>query len=305
MAISDNFSTATAVSFTVFYISIFILSTVGNTWVLVNCYKTLKRRHSPFMWLLVNLASADLLFTSLSVFNIIGFWWRWVGGNGTCKLQGFFIEASYTTSIMTLVTISFERLKATTDPFNARARSWFTREYLKPLIIWGLSLLVCAPLLYIYGVETHKDDNVVCVTRKQGNIAQQIYYSLHTTFFFAIPLLYIGFTQIRIYLTLRTRVTPSSELFTSRSNKRHRKATKTLAALTIAFVVCWSPFMVTRTLIYFHLASEGLVWRASQLLIFLNTGLDPLLYGLYDRDMKSLLRRVLLKNKNNTIPSMS
>ena len=303
MAVSDNIAAPAWVLFIAIYISVFILSTVGNTCVLLTCYKTLKRRHSPFMWLLVNLATADLLFTLLSVFNMIGYLWRWVGGNNTCKLQGFFVEASYTTSIMTLVTISYQRLKAITDPFSTRARGWFNREYLKPVIIWGLSLLVCTPLLQIYDVKT-VDGNVACITTRDGVTVPQIYYSLHTALFFAVPLFYMIFTQIRIHLALRTSVTPTSKLFTSRAQRRHKKATKTLAALTIAFVICWSPFMVNRTLIYFRLAPKGLIWRASQLLIFLNTGLDPLLYGFIDGHLKSLLRRVLCKNRDNTVTSL-
>ena len=303
MTVSDNVAAPGLVLFIVIYTSVFILSTVGNTWVLLTCYKTLKRRYSPFKWLLVNLAMADLLFTLLSVFNMIGYLWRWIGGNNTCKLQGFFVEASYTTSIMTLVTISYQRLKATTDPFSSRARDWCSREYLKPVIIWGFSLLVCTPLLQIYSVKT-VDSNVACMTTRNGVIVPQIYYSLHTTLFFAAPLFYMIFTQIRIHLALRTSVTPTSKLFTSRAQRRHKKASKTLAALTIAFIICWSPFMVNRTLIYFRLAPKGLIWRASQLLIFLNTGLDPLLYGLYDGDLKSLLRRVLYKNRDNTVTSL-
>ena len=77
---------------------------------------------------ILNLATADLLFTLLSVFNMIGY--LWVGGKYTCKLQGFFVEASYTTSIMTLETISYQRLKATTDPFSTRARRGSTRNTL-------------------------------------------------------------------------------------------------------------------------------------------------------------------------------
>ena len=303
MAVIDNIAAPASVLFIVIYITVFILSTVGNTWVLLTCYKTLKRRYSPFTWLLVNLATADLLFTLLSAFNMIGYLWRWVGGNNTCKLQGFFVEASYTTSIMTLVTISYHRLKATTDPFSSRARVWYSREYLKPVIIWGLSLLVCTPLLQIYSVKT-EDSNVACMTTRNGIIVSQIYYSLHTTLFFVAPLFYMIFTQIRIHLALRTSVTPTSKLFTSRAQRRHKKASKTLAALTIAFIICWSPFMVNRTLIYFRLAPKGLIWRASQLLIFLNTGLDPLLYGLYDGDFKSLLRRVLYRNRDNTVISL-
>ena len=225
MAVSDNIAAPACVLFIAIYISVFILSTVGNTCVLLTCYKTLKRRHSLFMWLLVNLATADLLFTLLSVFNMIGYLWRWIGGNNTCKLQGFFVEASYTTSIMTLVTISYQRLKATTDPFSSRARDWCSREYLKPVIIWGFSLLVCTPLLQIYSVKT-EDSNVACMTTRNGIIVPQIYYSLHTTLFFVAPLFYMIFTQIRIHLALRTSVTPTSELFTSRAQRRHKKGYK-------------------------------------------------------------------------------
>lgn len=293
MAVSNNFSTLAYVLFSLFYTTLFVLSSVGNTWVIIICYKTLRRRHAPFMWLLANLASADLFFTFLSLFNAVGFLWQWVGGSCSCKLQGFLLEASYTTSIITLGLISYQRIKALTDPFNARIRSWPNREYIKLVMIWGLSVAVCSPLVYIYSVETEEDGDVVCLTTTRGNIVPQIYYSLHTTFFFLIPLLYMIFTQSRIFRTLRTNVMPVSNLFITKSNQRHRKVAKTLAALTIAFVLCWSPFMIARTLIYFHLASLGLFWRVSQLLIFLNAGLDPLLYGYYGGNLKSTLRRVL------------
>jgi len=298
MAISNRFSTPIGVLFAAFYTTVFILSTVGNTWVLVTCYKTLKRRHFPFIWLLATLASADLSFTFLTVFNSVGYFHQWVGGNSTCKLQGFLLEASYTASIITLVIISYQRRKALTDPFDARTRIWPLREYKKLVLIWGLSLAVCSPLLHIYYVRTNRNSEVVCVTLKASgkDTTPKIYYSLHTTFFFAIPLLYIILTQCRIFQTIRTSVVPINNLFMKRSTQRHRKAAKTIAALTVAFVLCWSPFMITRTLIYFHMASPGLVWRASQLLIFLNAALDPLLYGFFGGNLKSSLRRVLLRN---------
>ncbi|XP_078356969.1 galanin receptor 2b-like [Oculina patagonica] len=294
MATSDDFSTLTVALFCAFYATVFILSTIGNTWVLATCYKTLKRRYFPFMWLLANLATADLSFTFLTVFNSVGFLWQWVGGNSTCKLQGFLLEASYTTSIITLVIVSHQRLRALTDPFNARIRSWQNREYIKLVVIWGLSLFVCSPLVYIYRVKTEEDGDVVCLTTTRGNIVLQIFYSLHTTFFFVIPLLYMIFTQSRIFRTLRTIIVPIENTFIAKSNQRQRRFAKTLAALTIAFVFCWSPFMVTRTLIYFHMASPGFVWRVSQFLIFLNTVLDPLLYGFFGGNLKSSLRTVFL-----------
>ncbi|XP_078358768.1 galanin receptor 2a-like [Oculina patagonica] len=296
MTTNDNISPLMFIIFLVFYSTVFIISIVGNTWVLVTCYKSMKRnRDTPLMWLVANLASADLLFTFLTILNAVSFVWRWVGGDTTCKLQGFLIETSYTTSITTLVIISYQRLKAITDPFNARTTNWSNKEYIKIVIIWVSCLAVCSPLAHVYRVET-KDGRAVCANTTWGPVGRQIYYSLHAIFFFAIPLLYMIFTQRNIFRALRTRVLPIRNSFITRSNHRHKKVARTLAALTTAFVFCWSPFMITRTLLYFYLVSPGLVWRGSQLLICLNAALDPLLYGFYGGNLKSALRRVLRCN---------
>ena len=297
MAASDDTPMYMVVIFIIFYSTVFLMSTVGNTWVIITCYKNLKQRHFPLMWLVGNLAFADLLFTFLTIFNVIAFLWRWVGGEGTCKLHGFLVEATYTTSITTLVLITFQRLKAITDPFNARINSWTSRECIKLAIIWFLCFTVCSPLMFIYRVVAQENGVTVCINTTWGDIGRQIYYSIHATFFFGIPLLYMIFTQSLIHRALQTRVVPIiSNSFIARTNQRHKKVAKTLAALSIAFVLCWSPFMVTRTLIYFHLASPDLIWRASQLLICLNAALDPILYGYYGDNLKSVLMRLVRCN---------
>lgn len=84
------------------------------------------------------------------------------------------------------------------------------------------------------------------------------------------------YAQISIFLTLRYGV------FNFRSKttlqRRRRALIDVLAALTLAFVTCWSPFVVVRTLKYSSLTVEGYVWKASQLLILLNAALEPILY---------------------------
>ena len=170
------------VFFCAFYTVVFIFSTVGNVWVMITCYKTLKRRCFPFMWLVANLASADLLFTLLSLLNAISFLWRWVGGDITCKVQGFLIETTYTTSITTLVIISYKRLKAITDPFNARIRIWPSREYSRLVMIWALCLAVCSLLLYIYRVETNQEGKEVAPTQHEEKLVDK-YTTVCTQFF--------------------------------------------------------------------------------------------------------------------------
>lgn len=220
-------------------------------------------------------------FTLLTLLNAISYLWRWVGGDITCKVQGFLIEATYTTSITTLAVISYQRLNAITDPFNSRTKAWSSRDYYKPFIIWGLCLVVCLPLLHMYRVETYENGEVHCSNATWGTTGRQIYYSLHAVFFFAIPLLYMIFTQFQIRHALRSRVKvlPMRNSYIMKHNQQHKKVARTLAALTITFVLCWSPFMITRTLIYFHKASSNFIWTACQLLICLNAALDPILYG--------------------------
>ena len=301
---SDSFPLALLVSFLVFYFSVFILSTVGNTWVLVTCYKDLKRKGSSLMWFVLNLATADLLFTCLTIFNGIAFLCCWVGGEIVCKLHGFLVETTYTASITTLVMISYERLTAITDPLNARARNFANKGHRKLLIIWGICLAVCFPLLILYRMELDQaSGEFVCNNKAWGHIGRQIFYSLHAFFFFVFPLSYMIFSQSKIFLALRTRRIVPSQLSqgVERSNRRHQKVAKTLFALTIVFVICWSPFVMTRTLMYFHLTQPGAIWRVSQLLICLNALLDPIMYGVYGGNLKTTLLRCCRKSPRNRL----
>ena len=296
MVNSSSFSLSLVVFFAIFYSAVFIVSVFGNIWVLITCYITLRRTHFPVMWFLANLASANLLFTLLTVFNTIGFYWRWIGGDVTCKLQGFLVEATYTVSITTLLVLSYQRLKAIVDPFNARINSRPRKEFLKTVTIWVLCLAVCSPLVPIYRVEIQENGELLCTNTTWGSIGRQIFYGLHAILYFIIPLSYMIFSQTQIFRALCSRSRLINNNFTERSNRQHRKVAKTLAALTAAFVICQSPFMVTRTLLYFHLASYGFIWRGSQLLICLNVALDPLLYGYFGGNLNSVLQRLLRCN---------
>lgn len=293
MAANDGVLSIPLVVFGVTYYSLmFILSTLGNSFVLFICYKTIKRRPSSLKWFIANLAVADLTFALLSTFDLISYVWTWVGGQLSCKLQSFSIETCYTVSMTTLVLISFERLKAVVEPFSVRLS---TREtvYKKLISSWVLSVVAASPLLYAY--QSHADNSgaVICTNNTLGDLGRQIYYGIHAVCFFVVPLIYMIYAQSAIFLTLRSNVFLTQNTFSTSHTKRHLKAAKPLVALTIAFAICWSPFTIVRALIYFHLTDEGYVWRASQLLILSNTVLDPILYGIYGGKLKPFLKRLL------------
>lgn len=288
---NDGISLPLVIFGSCFYFVVYTLSLTGNCFVLSVCYK---RRASSLKWFIANLAIADLTFAVLSILDIVSFLWTWVGGQVTCKIQCFLIEACYTTSIMTLVLISYERIKAVVDPFNARL-SDPERAYKKVIALWAVSLVVVSPLLYAYQVTADANSKVICTNEPFGDLGRQAYYSIHSVCLFIIPLIYMIYAQTTIFLTLRSsvRIFPTQNSFAASFTNRHRKVAKTLAALTLAFIICWSPFMIVRTLMYFHLSSDGHIWRSSQLLVLLNTALDPILYGIYGENLnlKQSLKR--------------
>ena len=298
MATNHGISLPLVIFGSCFYFFAYAFSITGNCVVLSVCYK--RSGSSSLRWFIANLAIADLTFALLSILDIISFLWTWVGGQVTCKIQCFWIEACYTTSIMTLVLISFQRIKAVLHPFNARLSDAEGAKR-KVVALWLGSLVVCSPLLYAYQVVTlDLSGQIICTNRPFGDLGRQIYYSIHAVCFFIFPLVYMIYAQTAIFLALirsSRRVFPTQNAFATSYTNRHRKVAKTLAALTLAFIICWSPFMIVRTLMYFHLLSEGHVWRASQLLVMLNTAIDPILYGIYGENLhfRQYLRRIIIR----------
>ena len=156
---------------------------------------------------------------------------------------------------MALALISFERLKAMVDPSSVRL---VTREDMlrKFIAVWSVSVVVASPLLYAYQTQTDDTRTVSCTNITFGNLARQIYHTIHAFCFFLVPLVYMIVVQKRIFLSLRSRfASNTSNIIASVRYKRHFKVAKVLAALTKAFLICWSPFMVARTMMYFHLTN--------------------------------------------------
>lgn len=300
MATNEEVLSIPLVVFGVTYYSlVFVLSTLGNAFVLSVCYRAIKRRRSSLKWFIANLAIADLTFALLSTFDLISYVWTWVGGQISCKLQSFSIEACYTVSMMTLVLISFERLRAVVEPFSVILNTP-QGVHRKLFSSWVLGIVAASPLLYAYQSQTDISGKVVCANNTFGDLGRQIYYGIHAVSFFFVPLIYMIYAQSSIFLTLRSNVFPTQNVFTTAHSKRHLKAVKPLVALTVAFAICWSPFTIIRALMYFHLMEGGYVWRASQLLILSNTVLDPILYGIYGEKLKPFINRLFPYAKSTT-----
>ena len=295
-----SFNSFMGIFFMCFYIVVYTTSTIGNFVVLYICYKNGRSqpsfqsaRTAFFNVYVASLAIADLVFTQLTVFDVMyAILGEWVFGSVMCKFQGFLIEMFYSASILTLTGISRERLKSLSD-LRMKSRIQRNKERKRfALIFWIMTLILCSPLLYAYGIKTTSAGIMQCRNSKWLNVARRIYYSLTATVLFFLPLVIMIWTHAKINQVFRLQVAPNQQMEVS-IRARQRKVSRTLGVVTVAFFLLWSPFILIRTLRYFNWYEGEFVWKLSQLLTIASAAANSFIYSFYSEHFRVVLKRAV------------
>lgn len=282
---------ALIIGYLILYVIFFTVAFFGNIMALLTCYKKYHSSRSILLVYIASLATADLLFAVLSIFDLAYFFLgSWPGGNALCKIQGFLIETSYSASILTLVAISYERSRSVTSTTLARNRGVEKRTIVIK-ILWVVSIVLCVPLLYGYATKEVKG-NQRCLNTNWGDSGRQTYYILQAVLIFICPLIFMVWAHTKILRVLQAHI-KNSEGVGSVESKQH-KVTKMLAVVTLFFFCCWSPFILVRALRYFYVYEGFELWKLTQLIIFGNSAANPILYcfysGQFRRSFKEIIR---------------
>lgn len=296
----------TGIFFIFIYCAIFVASTVGNVFVLsVCCSKGRKPRRisvfesvssSPafFTRYVASLSIADLVFTQLTLLDFVyAIQGEWVTGQVMCKLQGFLLETCYSASILTLIAISRERLKSVSA---LQRRSLLQRNKERKLFslgAWIAAALLCSPLLYAYSIEITAEGNIYCTNHAWKDLGRRIYYSFTTFILFLIPLFIMIRTHARIKRAFRSQVAPNEHVIAS-TKRRQRKAIRMLGAVTLVFFLCWSPFILVRTLRYFGWYTGEIVWKLGQLIVIGSAAVNPFIYGTYNTKFRVHFKKTFI-----------
>ena len=282
------------VIFLCMYAVIFLVASLGNTLALITCYKTYKITTSILLCYIASLASADLMFTILTVFNVTAFiqHGEWFGGNLVCKIQAFLIESSYSVSILTLVAISYERVKAVSSPILARSQP--VKEHkLLPTIIWFVGFASCTPLLYAYHVRPDENSKAVCNNDTWGDKGRQSYYTIQAVVLFLFPLSFMTGAHIKIFRHLSSHVKSRSSIIKDSNELKQQKVTKMLAVVTLVFLICYGTFMVIRALRYFYIYNGNEVFKVGQAMIFGQAAANPITYCFYSKQFRLSFKDLL------------
>lgn len=240
-----------------------------------------KDLRSPFMYLVANLALADLVVGVVtdpvsSVYHFksaLG-----LINNGTLILSvhmPFFI--SCTASVLSLAALTIDRYLAITSPIRYRATLNPMRALLACVLVWILSLSF--PFAYLY----------------LGFI--------HYTFLFANTAVVLTFAilliaYIRIYKTFRRQVREWDKLHDSTEENRARKLTvrweqkitKTLLIMLALFISCYLPACAFIYVINLcnKCSCDLILWARDLqfLLILANSSMNPFIYSWRLRDCR-------------------
>ena len=291
----------------VIIIIVFVIGLIGNIFVLiiVNRRNNRKTVHGIFV---TCLAVADLVLlcfdspaSILEKFEI--FHVSRVAFN--CRVDLTVVAAlGYNAGLFTITSMAVHRCHIVTHPWRPKLKR-------KGAIIWVSLIWLAAFILVI---------PLIVVTKPTGNGCEEIWPTpghsqAYTVSLMAIqyimPLLITASCYIRIWLFLKSRpVFPSTSGLTSARETPGEETAresivilKTVAVIVLLFLVLLLPTQVAWMLLDFRNISSDELWFASEILTRLHSCLNPVVYGVmnkqYRRSYVIFLSRMLGCNRSS------
>ncbi len=268
------------------YIPAFLISEVGNAFVIFSLAYRKRLKRTAIDSYILNLAIADFLITTLSLFNAIEYKKNeWDLGEAMCKIHGQTLEVCYTVSTLTLLAISYNRRKAVNDRLKiANAKKNLKRNI---VLIWLTAFVLTSPLAYAYTVAK-RNGRFHCSNTNFNKTSRSIYYLLQGVILFFIPVTIMIVSQRVITKGLRQhcktylQTMDSENAHFKRMMAHEKKVNKFLTWIWIVFVCCFAPNITIRTIDHFTSIRRNeiwnQVWHVSQFLALLNSAINPFLY---------------------------
>ncbi|VDP72139.1 unnamed protein product [Echinostoma caproni] len=237
----------------IIYPSIILLSTVGNSIVILTVIRSVAMRTITNLFI-ANLAVSDLLMTFVSTpFTPLAFYMKgWKLPSALCHLLPMTMGTSVYVSTLTSTAIAVDRYLVIVHPFVSRMS-----ETICGLIIasvWLFSILVTLPLGIYQEIKVDpvtKDANCEQSWPDKGSQPVRKVYSIYTviTFVlqFVVPCFIISICYYRVSCVLRARCDlkiGSGQKSREREEsdiRRKRRTNKMLIAMVVIFVLCWIP----------------------------------------------------------------
>ncbi|KAK3726750.1 hypothetical protein QZH41_001538 [Actinostola sp. cb2023] len=304
--------------YTIFLVLILLGTLFGNGLVVLAVFMFARLRRVSNLFI-VSLAISDLLVALVmlplridqSVHNM-----NWCLPKNACifwvSTDGIWSAAS----ICNLTIISIDRFLAITRPFIYQEKMTKKVCLILITIVWSYSIL-WGLLSLVNWTTGGTDTNWVYVSPNTGELqcgkGDPVYYTSTLVCAILLPLVIVIVTYTSIF---KIALAQSKALASHDPNKRgHKrslrelKATKTIAIVIGAFVVCWLPFIIIvfismwcphdcfKSFVKYPEFSLAIRIPFVFVLPILNSSVNPIIYGLYNKEFQDAFRKLLLPNK--------
>ncbi|KAJ8416601.1 hypothetical protein AAFF_G00324790 [Aldrovandia affinis] len=270
---------------------------VGNTLTILVVRLRRDLRSTTYLYL-CSMAFSDIFIFLLMPIDLYKLWrYRpWVLGDLACKLSQFVSEACTFSSILHITALSVERYLAVCFPLWAKVL--VTRGKVKALIgvLWVLALASAGPVFVLVGVEELEDSGESeCRCTQYGTSSGLLgVMTWLSNLYFLVPLCCLSLLYGLIARKLWHR------RHCANRDRSNRQTVKMLAVIVLAFVLCWLPFHVGRTLFSVSLGSSPDMYYISQyfnlvsfVLFYLSAAINPILYNTMSARYRSAVRSLL------------
>ena len=240
---------------TITYVSIYsvlmIASLAGNSLLIFASRKS----NITMNLLIANIAASDLLFSiadfpreivaqikGSGAFLVHG----WIGSL-LCKIGAFTADVTIGVSTLCLILVAAERLVAVVFPTHYRRITVKKRRFLI-LCTWIVAMAIHSPYFYTFRLEKFNGETL-CNSNWEPAFNHE---STHIGYYTAllVTVLIVPLITVCILLTitlLKLRDDEMKSFRTPIANKRHKKRNKMLLkmslVITLAFALCWLPFI--------------------------------------------------------------
>ncbi|XP_047537638.1 prostaglandin E2 receptor EP2 subtype [Vanessa atalanta] len=285
---------------------VYAIGIIGNAAAIVALRRGERRvRNRKHLLLLTSLAANDLVaLMGMMGALLVSEQWPWARETRVYCAARVVLRVFGVGSVCIAVTMALERYLALTRPFLYQKQVTYYVIRMALLVSWfWAAALTCAPVL---GVGFYYDERSKCCTRYRNatsglNFGYAVFYVMFGTLLCAV-LVYCNLAVIRALYAITAprgggppvvrRVSKSScRQRNNTAHAHHNAATaeevafsRLMATLSVLFMICWLPQMVTSAL-YLGLGQSawprlGTLAALSDVLMLLNYVLDPILYVL-------------------------
>ncbi|XP_038045063.1 protein trapped in endoderm-1-like [Patiria miniata] len=286
--------------FAAIVITVFILGTIGNSFVIVAVGLSKKLRTTTNVFV-VNLAVADLLTCFVLPWQAVavlgGDDWPIPRAPWVCTATAFVILVTIGCSMNNLALIAVNRWVGITKS-RFTTRRIYTARKLALMVIFSWAIpLVCGltPVMTDFGELGFEKLYKSCTwllsnpyTRTHSLVTAGIYYP---TQLIVITVSYISiFNYVRKTSQETMISTQGNEATRIRIFKRQLDVTKNLVLVVLAFIICFTPrfvsFIISPKWIY-----KFEIWSAT--ILFSNSSVNPIIYATSHPDFKQLIGHLI------------